>query len=129
MQWWDQPVRTLCVAIIALGLAGCMKDFEVPGRDTPEGATYVRRCSLCHALPDPSRMTFAQWVPVVERMTRNIRAQNVPQISDEEVDTILTYLRRYARDAKRPSGDAKRPSGDAKRPSGDAKRSGDANPS
>lgn len=105
MQWSDQPVHTLCVAMITLGLAGCMQDFEVPGRDTPEGATYVRRCSLCHALPDPTRMTFTQWVPVVERMTRNIRAQNVPQIPDDEVNQILTYLRRNAKDAK-PVGDA-----------------------
>jgi len=104
-------VRTLCVAAIiavnALGLAGCMQDFEVPGRDTPEGATYVRRCSLCHALPDPTRMTFAQWAPVVERMARNIRAQNVPQISDDEVNQILTYLRRHAKHATptQPDGD------------------------
>ncbi len=117
MRCRDHTARTLCVATIALGLAasvlaGCMKDFEVPGRDTPEGKTYVRRCSLCHALPDPTRMTFAQWVPVVERMTRNIRAQNVPQISDEDVDQIFTYLRRYSRDAERHPDDAK-PHGDA----------------
>jgi hypothetical protein len=117
MRWRDQTARTLCVATIALGfsgcmLAGCMKAFEVPGRDTPEGVTYVRHCSLCHALPDPTRMTFAQWVPVVERMTRNVRAQNVPQISDADVDQIFTYLRRYARDAKRHPDDAK-PNGEA----------------
>jgi hypothetical protein len=100
MRWPDQTARTLCVATIALGVAGCMQDFEVPERNTPEGSTYVQRCSLCHALPDPTRMTFSQWVPVVERMTRNIRAQNVPQISDDEVDQILTYLRRNAKHAE-----------------------------
>ena len=64
MAWFGQRFRALCVAALALGATGCIKEFEVPGRDTPGGRAYVRQCSLCHALPDPTRMTFAQWTPV-----------------------------------------------------------------
>jgi cytochrome c2 len=99
MVWNGHRFRALCVAAAALGAAGCMEAFEVPGRDTPEGQVYVRRCSLCHALPDPTRMSFGQWVPVVERMARNIRSQNVPPISDEDLAMIFRYLKEHARDA------------------------------
>jgi hypothetical protein len=101
MAWFRQRVRALCLVAAALGAAGCMQDFEVPDRDTPGGTAYVRRCSLCHALPDPTRMTFERWVPVVARMARNIRSQNVPQISDEELQMILRYLKEHAKDAER----------------------------
>jgi hypothetical protein len=100
MVWFRQGFRALCVAAVALGAAGCMQDFQVPGRDTPEGKVYVRRCSLCHALPDPTRMTYERWVPVVAMMVRNIRSQNVPQIPDEELGMILRYLKEHAKDAQ-----------------------------
>lgn len=113
MAWFGHWVRALCVAALALGAAGCIKDFKVPDRNTPEGRAYVRRCSLCHALPDPTRMTFAQWAPVVGRMAANIRSQNVPQISDEELAMILRYLKAHAKDGEArgaaPSPPAARP--------------------
>jgi len=101
MAWFGQWFRALCVAALVLGATGCIKEFEVPGRDTPEGRAYVRQCSLCHALPDPTRMTVAQWAPVMAQMVTNIRSQNVPQMSDEELDMILRYLKAYAKDGSR----------------------------
>jgi hypothetical protein len=44
-------------------------------------------------------MSFGQWVPVVDRMARNIRSQNVPPISDEDLAMIFRYLKEHARDA------------------------------
>ena len=77
-----------------------MQPFEVPDAETVDGKIYVRRCSLCHALPDPARMTYTQWVGVVGRMAQNIRSQNVPQVSDEEFQQILLYLKRHAKPAE-----------------------------
>jgi hypothetical protein len=106
MAWFGPWVRALCVAVLVLGAAGCIKDFEVPDRNTPGGKAYVQRCSLCHALPDPTRMTFAQWAPVVGRMAAIIRSQNVPQISDEELAMILRYLKAHAKNGPVRDGDA-----------------------
>ncbi|MFQ5508861.1 MAG: hypothetical protein ACE5FN_05945 [Leptospirillia bacterium] len=89
--------RLQALGMAALLLSGCVEAFEVPEMQSPEGKAFIRRCSLCHALPDPIRMTYAGWEVVVARMALNIRAQNVPQMSDEERDQILAYLKRHAK--------------------------------
>ena len=81
-----------------LGLAvGCVEPFDVPDIGTPDGKAFVNRCSLCHALPDPSRMTYPKWEKVIERMAINIRAHNVPQWPPAEQVQILRYLKRHAK--------------------------------
>lgn len=91
--------RVFLFALLLLGasLSGCVEPFDVPDMGTPDGQAFVRRCSLCHALPDPARMTYSKWEVVVERMGRNIRAQNVPQMPPEEREQILRYLKRHAK--------------------------------
>ncbi|MDH4229681.1 MAG: hypothetical protein OEW11_08065 [Nitrospirota bacterium] len=96
----DRPIRLLFGLLSALPLAllaGCMEPFEVPEATSADAQLYVRRCSLCHALPDPARMTYGQWVAVVGRMAQNIRSQNVPQVPDDEYQQILRYLQRHAK--------------------------------
>lgn len=88
-----------CLAGLA---AGCVEAFDVPDMDTPDGKAFVRRCSLCHALPDPTRMPYSKWEKVVARMAENIRAQNVPQMAPEEREQILHYLKRNARPESEP---------------------------
>lgn len=88
----------VCLAA-ALVAGGCLDEFDVPDADNDDARVFVRRCSLCHALPDPARMEYSQWERVVERMAANIRARNVPQMSDEERQQILNYLKHHARDA------------------------------
>jgi len=83
--------------VATLMIAGCIEAFDVPEAETPDGQAFVRRCSLCHALPDPTRMEYAKWVAAVGRMTQNIRAQNVPQMPPEELEQILRYLKRHAK--------------------------------
>ncbi|MBI5137106.1 MAG: TlpA family protein disulfide reductase [Nitrospirae bacterium] len=83
--------------LAAFFLTGCMQEFEVPEADTVDGKAFVRRCSLCHALPEPGRMEYPKWQAVVARMASNIKAQNVPPMSDAEHALILAYLKRNAK--------------------------------
>ncbi len=85
------------LALGALLLSGCMEEFHVPEADTEDGKVFVRRCSLCHALPNPSRMEYPKWQVVVERMARNIKAHNVPPMPLDEKIQILAYLKRNAK--------------------------------
>ncbi len=85
------------LALCVLFAPGCIKDFEVPEAQTADGKVFVRRCSLCHALPNPTRMEYPKWQLVVEQMARNIKARNVPQLTAEEKGQILAYLKRNAK--------------------------------
>jgi len=78
-------------------LSGCIQEFDVPEAETVDGKAFVRRCSLCHALPDPTRMEYPKWQAVVKRMAANIKSRNVPPMSDEEQAQILAYLKRNAK--------------------------------
>jgi len=83
--------------VTAATLSGCIQEFDVPEADTDNGKAFVRRCSLCHALPDPTRMEYPKWQAVVKRMTANIKARNVPPMADAERIQILEYLKRNAK--------------------------------
>ena len=85
------------LVIGALLLTGCMSAFDVPEADSKDGKVFVRRCSLCHALPNPARMEYPKWQVVIERMARNIKARNVPPLSLDEKIQILAYLKRNAK--------------------------------
>lgn len=75
---------------------------SIPEETLPEKASsaatlYKRTCALCHALPDPSVHTPEQWPGVVSRMRQYMRSSGVPNISDEQAQTIINYLQRAAR--------------------------------
>jgi cytochrome c2 len=97
MARFRRPVLAALSIGVILGAAACMETFDVPEAETADGKAFLRRCSLCHALPDPTRMHYAQWQKVVERMAMNVRAQNVPPMSDAEQEQILNYLERNAK--------------------------------
>ncbi len=90
------------LGLLFVTLTGCMTEFEPPDADTEDGQAYVRRCSLCHALPNPSRMSFARWKVVVDRMEDNVRARNVPQMTADEKERILRYLSQHAKAIPQP---------------------------
>lgn len=52
----------------------------------------VHRCGVCHATPDPSLHTAAEWEAVVDRMTLNIRNAGLLQLNDEERAAVLRLL-------------------------------------
>jgi len=67
-------VRALVVAsALGYGVAGCAVGRFVTGAPSARPATttpalLARRCSNCHATPDPASMTGAEWQAALERM-------------------------------------------------------------
>lgn len=61
--------RLAAVALLAaavIPLAGCavgrfVVGAPAPGSARPAQAILLRRCSSCHATPDPAAMTAAEW--------------------------------------------------------------------
>ena len=63
---------------VALVAAGCAVGNFVTGAPasgsmTPARALLVRRCSSCHATPDPASMSGADWQAGLSRMKRRMR--------------------------------------------------------
>jgi cytochrome c5 len=65
--------------------------------DAPGLSLFKKTCSRCHALPDPSLHTAAEWPGVAERMRTNMKTMGKPVITDQERDEIVGYLSRRAR--------------------------------
>jgi peroxiredoxin len=97
MSRYLRPLSAPFLILAAVLLAGCIQEFDVPDADSEDGKAFVRRCSLCHALPDPTRMEYPKWQAVVKRMAANIKARSVPPMSEEEKQQILSYLKRTAK--------------------------------
>lgn len=79
----------------------------VPASALPEpesrGARLVaRHCSQCHGIPSPARQSAEDWGPTVRRMIDRMEhmarmpMDRIDAPSDEEAETILTYLRTHA---------------------------------
>jgi len=75
-----------------------------PALKTREGEIFSIACSQCHALPDPSQHTAAEWPPIVKRMQGHMAWANTvtgaPALRTEPtLDTaaILRLLQQYAR--------------------------------
>lgn len=58
---------------------------------------FERKCSRCHALPDPGLHSAAEWEGTIERMSGYIDAVGFVSASSEELDAILSYLQQGAR--------------------------------
>ncbi len=64
-----------------------------------EGAhLFSQKCSRCHALPAPDLHTAAQWPAVINRMQAHMKITHLPELSDEEVSSIKSYLERNAKE-------------------------------
>jgi hypothetical protein len=89
--------------------AGLMGHAPEPGTGETEslpdpGSTGARLvsnyCTQCHATPSPALLTSAQWDHVVGRMRVRIEGRVTPikMPSEEEVKTILAYMKQHARE-------------------------------
>jgi hypothetical protein len=89
--------------------AGMMGEAPEPGtgeaKPLPDpdsaGAKLVSNyCVQCHATPSPSLFTSAEWGHVVGRMHVRIEGRVTPieTPSDEEMKTILAYMKQHARE-------------------------------
>ncbi len=70
--------RALALLLVAAPLAaGCAVSrafvgAPAPGTVRPAQALLVRRCSSCHATPDPADMTAAKWQAGLDLMKKRV---------------------------------------------------------
>ncbi len=83
----------LAVAMM-LTASGCNR--PLPEENTASAQLYARRCGQCHRAYDPGSMSAAMWQIQVQMMEDKMRQFRVPPLSNQERDTILSYLDRNA---------------------------------
>lgn len=71
--------------------------------DYPESASeqvqlYLTKCGECHAAPLPKIHTARQWPGVVQRMQFRMTSKAMPKLNKYEMNTIVNYLQKHARD-------------------------------
>ncbi len=88
------------LAVLILGLAGCVANVPVPtplmaGGDEARLSDlragrelYVNKCSGCHALRDVDRHTDREWTSEVHEMLRLKKVK----LADAERDRLILYL-------------------------------------
>jgi mono/diheme cytochrome c family protein len=82
------------LALGVLAAAGC--NSPLPEQDTAAAQLYLHRCGQCHRAYPPGSLTPAMWQVQVEMMEAKMRQYRVAPLSDQERDTILSYLARNA---------------------------------
>jgi len=80
--------------LIALIIAGCNR--PLPEQDSAAAHLYVSRCGRCHRAYAPESLTAAMWQVQVQMMETKMQQYGVPPLSDEERETIMSYLTRNA---------------------------------
>lgn len=57
---------------------------------------FTRKCSRCHALPDPQQRTAAEWTEIVKRMQQYVEREDFTNLQPDEAASILRYLQTQA---------------------------------
>ena len=68
----------------------------LPEANSAAAQLYARRCGQCHHPYAPTLLTAAMWEIQVEMMEAKMRQTRIPPLTDQERDTILSYLTRNA---------------------------------
>lgn len=88
--------RGAAIVLVAMtaGLAGCAVGRFIAGAPSQREGTaattslLARRCSGCHAIPDPASMPAAKWQDGLDRMKRRL------QLPAAEWDSLQAMARR-----------------------------------
>ena len=94
------------IVFLGLTLVACTdQNTSVPltASDYPESGSeqaqlYLAKCGECHAAPLPKIHTVLQWPGVVQRMQFRMTSKAMPALNKYEMDTIVSYLQKHARD-------------------------------
>ena len=73
---------------------------DYPDLNSPAGHAFRGTCTQCHALPDPTQHTAAEWPAVVGRMQRNMAIMGKPVPNPATIREIVGFLQRHAREPK-----------------------------
>lgn len=91
------------VALLALA-SGCDGSMGEAGKAAlPEpgshGAMIMKgNCSSCHAAPSPAVHTAEEWPNVIYRMQEHRRMTGYVLIPPDELEQLLSYLKRHAKE-------------------------------
>lgn len=90
-----------CACLLLLGLAACSEQGtlieQYPDMQSKEFQVYSQNCSACHAPPQPSAHTAAEWPAVITRMQNHRIHRGLGRIMAYEAIMIRDYLIRHAR--------------------------------
>ncbi|MGO9059440.1 MAG: hypothetical protein ACLQU2_18975 [Candidatus Binataceae bacterium] len=84
----------LVLLLAVAGIGGCSK--PLPEQNTAAEQLYAERCGQCHRAYGPGSLSAAMWEVQVQMMEAKMRQYGVPQLTDQERETILSYLTRNA---------------------------------
>ncbi|MDQ7011880.1 MAG: hypothetical protein Q9M29_08675 [Mariprofundaceae bacterium] len=93
-------MKTIHYLIIAACLVVAAPSYAatpIPDADSPQAKIYAEKCSVCHVLPHPKRLHFAQWQHMLTLMDRRMKERHVPLPGKEERQAIVDYLKTHAR--------------------------------
>lgn len=62
-----------------------------------DARVFVEKCSVCHQTPSPGAHTAGEWAQVVPRMQSNMARMGVPQLSVDDVNAVMAFLKAHAR--------------------------------
>ncbi|MCF7822041.1 MAG: diheme cytochrome c [Mariprofundaceae bacterium] len=69
----------------------------IPDADSPQAKVYAEKCSICHVLPHPKRLSFNGWKHMLTLMDQRIQERGLSPLEPEERKAIAAYLERHAR--------------------------------
>jgi len=70
--------------------------MEIPDQDSATAKVYEAKCSACHALPHPKRLSWSAWRHMLHVMKRRMQERGV-QMSREQWRQVAAYLKQHAR--------------------------------
>jgi Dihaem cytochrome c len=89
-------VTAECALIVAIAAFACACNRPLPEAHTEAAELYANRCGQCHRAYAPSSLPAAMWEVQVQMMDAKMRQLNVPPLTAQERQTILSYLARNA---------------------------------
>lgn len=88
--------KILAIAVLGMLIYSCSPKVAAPVAEvkkielTPELAegkmVFEKDCTKCHGMPEFTRHTKEQWVPVVDRMAKKAK------ITDEQKTLVYNYI-------------------------------------
>jgi hypothetical protein len=83
-----QIFALLIMSALALFFNGCVTLQKLPKEKSADAQVYIKRCSVCHAIPHPSRLNFHHWKDKIAVM----KNKQMPVITAKEKKDVLSYI-------------------------------------
>ena len=88
-----QILALLVLPIVALCISSCATWQRLPGTETADAGIYIKRCSVCHAVPHPSRLKYQHWKDKIVAM----EGGQMPVITVQEKESVLSYIKNQSK--------------------------------